>query len=225
MSQVDREALRAQARAFVDSAAFQRHYQKQHFPAVAWVVVQLIRCATIVRLPSAIRALLKPRRLAFASTKLLDGYRRLADSGRIVRGFLVINSTLLHESPQACAPALVVASLAGSDEGDAIAGDVCGQIVDRIHLEQLTGPADEAVQAMIDDDAYWAFRKRALPKDFTGGREAHLLDVMIDNELLADNSIFGASQMYFLVDPSPRGMILQIPHAKYVAPPSLPTGA
>jgi hypothetical protein len=64
---------------------------------------------------------------------------------------------------------------------------------------------------MIANDVYQAFRKRPLPAKFTGGREAHFLDVKIDNELLRGNGLFSASEFYFLVDPSPRGLILQIP--------------
>jgi hypothetical protein len=223
MPQVDREALRTRARAFVDSAAFARHYEKLHFPAWLWFAGQLIRCATIVGLPGGVRGLLSSGNQAFASPKLMDGYRRLVDSGRIVQGFVVINSGALHGNPKACAPALVVASLAGTDEGDAIADDLCGQIVDRIHLEQLAGPADEVVQAMIADDEYRAFRKRALPPEFTGGAEAHFLDVKIDNELLRGSSLFGASEFYFLVDPSPHGLILQIPQVTGAVPPPLPS--
>lgn len=225
MSQVDREALRARARAFVDSAAFARHYQKLHFPAWLWFVAQFIRCATVVGLPGGIQGLLNSGNQAFASARLLKGYRRLVDSGRIVQGFVVINSGALHGNPKACAPALLVASLAGTDGGDAVADDLCGQIVDRIHLKQLAGPADAAVQAMIADDEYRAFRKRPLPPEFTGGREAHFLDVKIDNELLRGNSLFGASEFYFLVDPSPRGLILQIPQATNAGPPPLPARA
>jgi hypothetical protein len=225
MSQVDREALRARARAFVGSPAFARHYGRLHVPAWLWFVGQLIRCATIVGLPGGVRDLLRAGNQAFASAKLMDGYRRLVDSGRVVRAFVVINSGALHGNPKACAPALVIASLSGTDEGDALADDLCGQIVDRIHLEELAGPADEAVQAMIADDAYRAFRKRPLPPEFTGGREAHFLDVKIDNELLRGNSLFGASEFYFLVDPSPRGLILQIPQVTDAVPPPLPARA
>lgn len=176
-------------------------------------------------MPSGIRSLLHPGRLAFASAALLAGYRRLVDTGRIVQGFVVINSGGLHESPKACAPALVIASLAGTDEGDAVAHDLWGQIVDRILMEALAGPADEAVQAMIADDQYRAFRKRPLPPEFTGGREVHFLDLIIDNELLQGNNLFGASELYFLVDPSPGGLILQIPQVTDVVPPPLPAAA
>lgn len=138
MLQVDREALRARAREFVDSAAFTRHYEKLHFPAWVWVLGQLIRCATVVGLPGGVRGLLGSGNQTFASAKLLERYRRLADSGRIVQGFVVLNNGALHGDPKACAPALVIASLAGTDEGDAIADDLCGQIVDRIHLEHWT---------------------------------------------------------------------------------------
>jgi hypothetical protein len=156
---------------------------------------------------------------------LLKRYRQLVDTGRIVQGFVVINSGALQGNPKACAPALMVASLAGTDEGDAIADDLCGQIVERIHLEQLDGPADEAVQAMIADDEYRAFRKRPLPLEFTDGKEAHFLDVKLDNELLRGNSLFGASEFYFLVDPTPQGLILQIPQAPAAGPPPLPPKA
>src|SRR5206468_3276370 len=90
-----------------------------------------------------------------------------------------------------------------------------------ILLEQLAGPADEAVQAMIADEEYQAFRKRPLPTAFTDGREAYFLDVKIDNELLRGKS-FLAAEFYFLVDPSPRGLILQIPEVTDAVPPSLP---
>src|SRR5262245_46101619 len=92
MSQVDREALRAQARAFVDGPAFALHYDKLHLPAWFWFVAQFIRCATIVGLPGGIRGLLKSGDQVFASAKLMDAYRRLVDSGRVVQGFVVINS-------------------------------------------------------------------------------------------------------------------------------------
>jgi hypothetical protein len=176
-------------------------------------------------LPGGIRGLLTSGNQAFASLKLLEGYRRLVDSGRIVQGFVVINSGALYGNPKARAPALVVASLTGTDEGDVTADDLCAQVVDRIHLEQLAGPADGAVQAMIADDEYQAFRKRPLPPAFTGGREAHFLDVKIDNELLRGNSLFGASEFYFLVDPHPRGLILQIPQVTVAVPPPLPARA
>lgn len=218
---MDREALRARARQFVESASFARHYEKVHVSARQWFVGQLIRCLTIVGLPGGIRALLNSRNQAFASDELLEGYRQLVDSGRIVQGFVVINSGALHGNPQACAPALVIVSLAGTDEGDAIAKELCIEDVHRIHKEQLgipieqpAGPADKAVGAMIADTEYQAFRKRPLPPEFTGGREAHFLDVKIDNELLCGNSLFRASEFYFLVDPTPRGLILQIPQVE-----------
>jgi hypothetical protein len=110
----------------------------------------------------------------------------------------------------------VIASLAATDEGDATAKEVSINDVHRLHLQQLgipmeqpDGPADKAVQAMINDNEYQAFRKRPLPPGFTGGREAHFLDVKIDNELLRGNSLFQASEFYFLVDPSPRGLIFR----------------
>jgi hypothetical protein len=43
--------------------------------------------------------LLNSRNQAFASEELLEGYRRLVDSGRIARGFVVINSGALHGNP------------------------------------------------------------------------------------------------------------------------------
>ena len=222
MTEADREKLRARARAFVHSDAFQRHYEKLHLPAWLWYVGQLMRCATVVGLPGGIRGLLHSGNQAFASRRLRDGYRSLVESGRIVQGFVVINSGALHGDRQACAPALVVASLSGTAEGDAVADDLCGQIVDRIHMEQLSGPADELVQAMIADDEYRAFRKRPLPPEFTEGREAHFLDVKIDNESLRGGSLFGASAFYFLVDPSPPGLIMQIPQEGSAVPPPLP---
>jgi hypothetical protein len=224
MPEADREALRARARDFVGSAAFGRHYEKLHIPARQWIVGQLIRCLTIVGLPGGIRGLLNSRSQAFAAEELLEGYRRLVDSGRIVQGFVVLNSGALHGNPNACAPALVIASLAGTDEGDAIARDLFVQIATRIHLGQLAGPADEAVQAMIADDEYQAFRKRPLPADFTDGRTAHLLDVKLDNELLRGHSLFRASEFYFLVDPSPCGLILQVPQVDHAVPSPQATG-
>jgi hypothetical protein len=146
----------------------------------------------------------------------------LVDSGRVVQGFVVINSSALYGNPRACAPALIIASLAGTDEGDAIALDLCKQI---ISLEEVAGPADEVVKAMIADDEYRAFRKRSLPPEFTGGREAHFLDVKIDNELLQDGDFFGAFEFFFLVDPSPQGLVMQIPEVTGVVPPPLPAPA
>ena len=222
MTQLDREALRARARAFIDSPSFTRHYEKQHFPAWLWIVGQLIRCLTVVGLPGGIRGLLSSRNRSFASTQLKEGYRRLVDSGRVVQGFVVINSSALYENPKACAPALVIASLAGTDEGDAIALDLCKQI---ISLQEVAGPADEVVKAMIADDEYRAFRKRSLPPEFTGGRESHFLDVKIDNELLQDGDFFGAMEFCFLVDPSPQGLVMQIPEVTGAVPPPLPAPA
>jgi hypothetical protein len=224
MPEVDRDALRARAKSFVNGATFMRYYHRLHAPAWLWYVAGLVRCATIVGFPGGVRALLHSGNQAFASGKLLEGYRRLVDTGRVVHGFLVINSGRLHGNPNACAPALVVASLAGTDEGDAVARDVCDRIVDRIHLEKPAGPADGAVAALIADDEYRAFRKRPLPPEFTDGREAHLLDVKIDNQLLRGHSLLGASSLYFLVDPAPRGLILQIPQeGTATTPPPLPS--
>jgi hypothetical protein len=225
MPDADREALRARALEFVGSAAFGRHYEKLHIPARQWFVGQFIRCLTIVGLPGGIRGLLNSGNQAFAAEELPEGYRRLVDSGRIVQGFVVLNSGELSGNPKACAPALVIASLAGTDDGDAIARDLFIQISTRIHLGQLAGPADEAVQAMISDDEYQAFRKRPLPADFTDGRAAHFLDVKIDNELLRGHSLFRASELYFLVDPSPRGLILQVPQVDQAVPSPQATGA
>lgn len=225
MSTLDREALRAKARTFVDSPAFARHYDKQHIPAWLWIVGQLIRCLTVIGFPGGIRGLLTSRKRAFASTQLKDGYRRLVDSGRVVRGFVVINSSALYGNPKACAPALVTASLAGTDEGDAVAADLSKQIAELIDLDHSAGPANDVVKAMIADDEYRAFRKRPLPPDFTGGREVHFLDVKIDNELLQDGDFFGAWDFYFLVDPTPRGLIMQIPQVVGAVPPPLPAPA
>jgi hypothetical protein len=224
MPETDREELRARARKFVASAAFVRHYEKVHIPARQWFIGQLIRCMTIVGLPGGIRALLNFRSQAFATEELVEGYRRLVNSGRVVQGFIVINSGALHGNPNACAPALLIASMAGTNEGDATAKDLFIQIATRIHTEQLTGPADKAVQAMISNDVYQIFRKRPLPAKFRGGKEAHFVDVMIDNELLRGNGLFGASEFYFLVDPSRHGLILQIPQADRTAPGAQSTG-
>ena len=221
----DREALRSRAAEFVESAAFERHYEKLHIPARQWLVGQFIRCLTIVGLPGGIRGLLNSGNQAFAAEELLDGYRRLVDSGRIVQGFIVLNSGELSGNPTACAPALVIASLSGTDERDAIARDLFIEISTRIHLGKLAGPADKAVQAMISDDEYQAFRKRPLPADFTDGRTAHFLDVKIDNELLRGHSLFQASEFFFLVDPSPRGLILQVPQVDQAVPSPQATSA
>lgn len=75
---------------------------------------------------------------------------------------------------------------------------------------------------MIADEEYRAFRKRPLPSTFTDGRDAHFLDVKIDNELLQGNNLLSAAELYFLVDPSPDGLILQIPQANERVPPPLP---
>ncbi|SIN68016.1 hypothetical protein SAMN05444166_0047 [Singulisphaera sp. GP187] len=224
MLPTDREELRARARKFVESAAFVQHYDKKHISARQWYVGQLIRCMTIVGLYRGIRGILDSRNQAFATVELAEGYRQLVDSGRIVQCFVVINSGALHGNPKACAPALMIASLAGTDEGDAVAKNLFIQIANRIHMEQLEGPADEAVQAMIANDGYQAFRKRPLPAEFTGGREAHFLDVHIDNELLRGNGLFSASEFYYLVDPSRRGLILQIPQVDRNVPPTPSTG-
>jgi hypothetical protein len=140
MPQTDREELRARASKLVESAAFVRHYEKVHIPARQWYIGQLIRCMTIVGLPGGIRGLINFRNQAFATEELVEGYRRLVDSGRVVQSFIVINSGSLHGNPDACAPALVIASMAGTDEGDATAKDLFIQIASRIHTEQLTGP-------------------------------------------------------------------------------------
>lgn len=220
MRQPDREELRDRASKFVESAAFVRHFEKVHIPARQWYLGQLIRCMTILGLPGVIRSLLNSRNQAFATEDLLEDYRRFVDSGRVIEGFVVINTGVLHGNPNACGPALVIASLAGTDEGDAVAKDLFIQIASRIHTDELTGPADKAVQAMIGNDEYQAFRKRPLPAEFTGGREAHFLDVKIDNELLRGNGLYSASEFYFLVDPSPRGLILQIPQVDRAVPPT-----
>jgi hypothetical protein len=67
MPQEDREALRARAREFVESANFARHYEKLHMPARQWFVGQLIRCMTIVGLPGGIRGLLNFGNQTFAT--------------------------------------------------------------------------------------------------------------------------------------------------------------
>jgi hypothetical protein len=225
MSDADREALRARARDFVAGAAFVRHYEKLHVPARQWFIGQFLRCLTILGLPGGLRALLNSGNQAFAAEKLMEGYRRLIDSGRIVQAFVVLNSGELDGNPKACAPALVIASLAGTDDGDAIARVLFIDISTRIHLGKLTGPADKAVQTMISDDEYRAFRKRPLPANFTTGRAAHFLDVKIDNELLRGHSLYKASEFYFLVDPSPRGLILEVPQVDHAVPSPQATGA
>ncbi len=103
----------ARALQFVASAAFGRHYEKLHIPARQWFGGQLIRCLTIVGLPGGIRGLLNSGKQAFAAEELLEGYRRLVDSGHIVQAFVVLNSDELDGNPKACAPALVIRSAEG----------------------------------------------------------------------------------------------------------------
>src|SRR4051794_27159092 len=112
MPEVDREVLRDRARSFVNGPMFGRHYYRLHTPAWLWYAFELIRCATIVGLPGGVRALLHSGNEVFATPRLREGYRQLAETGRIVQGFIVINSGRLHGNPSACAPALVIASLA-----------------------------------------------------------------------------------------------------------------
>lgn len=228
MPQVDREALRETARAFLGSPDFMRHYRKLHVSARGWGLACLFLCLTIIGIPRAVRAMLKTRNQKFASAKLLNRYQQLADAGRVVQGFVLLNNSSLTGNPKACAPALVIASVTATDAGDVIARELSGKIVDELFLKEPDGAVNIAVQAMIDDDEYRAFRKRRLPAEFTGGTEAHFLDVMIDNELLSRNSLYGASNFYFLVDPSPDGLILQIPQVASATPPlppPLPTPA
>jgi hypothetical protein len=99
MPNADREALRARARDFVSSATFVRHYDKLHIPARQWLVGQFLRCLTILGLPGGLRALLNSGNQAFAAEKLMESYRRLIDSGRIVQGFVVLNSDELRFAP------------------------------------------------------------------------------------------------------------------------------
>ena len=134
-----------------------RHYEKVHIPARQWFVGQFIRWLTIVGLPGGIRGLFNSGNQDFADEEPLEGYRRLVDSGRVVQVFVVLNSEELDGNPKACAPALVIGSLAGTDDGDAIARELFIEISTRIHLGKLTGPADKAVQAMISDSEYRCF--------------------------------------------------------------------
>ncbi|HQY87008.1 MAG TPA: hypothetical protein PK402_00020 [Tepidisphaeraceae bacterium] len=223
MTSTNREVLRKRARDFVWGPAFTQHYKKMHVSVAGFLLGGLFLCLTIVGLPAGLRILLGFRKRRFASPALIEAYKSLVDSGRIVRGHVVMANATLRQNPKACAPVLMVGSLAGTVEGDAQADMVLDQIMDRIQLGQPTTPSERAIEKMMADEGYQAFRKRLIPTDFTDGREVYFLDVYIDNELLAGKGFYDTKAFYFVIDPSPRGLILQIPQEVVsVMPPKIP---
>lgn len=219
---IDRSALRAQAQAFVHSTAFDRHYEHMHTETWVWYLACFFSICTIKRLPNGVRGLFNGRNQVFASRELKERYATLIENGRIVQGHLLLNNSTLSENPAACAPALIAACLNGTPEGDDAARIVCDKIIDELFLLDGTTPVTKSVQALIEDEEYVPFRKRQLPLTFTGGRDIHLLDVKIDNNLLTNGRLFSATDLYFIVDTSPKGLVLQIPNRIPESPPSLP---
>src|SRR5215212_7131381 len=108
MSSTDRTKLGARAIKFLDAPAFDAHYRKIHPARSRWVFACLIHCLTIVGLPLGVRGLLKQGKIPFDSARLRRAYRRLAETGRVVRAHVVMGSSALRAGPTACAPALVV---------------------------------------------------------------------------------------------------------------------
>jgi hypothetical protein len=208
---------RARAEAFLESPAFERYYRRAHMARWAWTAGQLIR--TIAGSDGAFQSLLDTRYQACASRGLRARYRRLAEGALIVRGFVLLSNEVLIRDPFAIAPALVVASLAGTPAGDAFAEEIRDRILDRVRLQEPSTPAEREVARMLEDERYRAFRKQELPREFTEGLSVHLLQLKIDNRLLADGGLasFKDHRIRLLVDPAPDGPILAIPSVDWTA--------
>ena len=210
----DREAQRARALRFLHSPRFGRYYERAHIPRRDYVRMSLLQCLSVIGIPVAVRALIGMRNRQFPSEDLRRRYAALEQTGRVVEGQLVINNVALHGNPSACAPALVLADLEGTDAGDERAHAASGEIVERLFLEKASSDLERRVARLIADEVYQDFRRRELPREFTGGRSLHFLDVMIDNELLEGGDLFRAGRLYFLVDPAPGGPVLLIPQSE-----------
>lgn len=184
---------------------------------------QVIQGATVLGLVHVVYSLTQFHKRAYGSETLRARYLRLPDTGIVVKAFVIMNNSALR-SPGATAPALALACLEGTDEGDALAEVTTAALLDNVLIEEAQDPVSRAIATMMADEEYRAFRKRPLPIPLAGGRVVHMLDVVLDSDLLAGNRLSGDSDLYLLVDPSPRGLILQIPSAP-LPPPPLPSAA
>ena len=88
-----------------------------------------------------------------------------------MQGFILINHASLDSSAEAAALALVLASMEGMAAADARAQEKCGDIVDRVFLEDSQAPADRMLAAMIADEEYTSDPETRRP-DRAGGRSA-----------------------------------------------------
>jgi hypothetical protein len=205
-----REQLHARARAFIESPSFDEYYRRAHMPKAMWISGQLLRCITIVGLRGGLEGLAATRGRAFDSPELRRRYAELPRGARVCRAHVLTNAAGLAFGDLARGPALAVASLNGTDEGDAVASSVADQIVDRLFLEDAETAEERQVAAMIADERYVSFRKRALPFGFCGGKPLNLLDIWVDTSLLGC-SLMKAQDIYVLVDPAPHGLSILVP--------------
>jgi hypothetical protein len=208
---VDRDLMRSRARQFIQSPEFDVYFGDMHPDAreVRWAMI--FKSLTIVGIPQALRLGRAVRKQHLAGTpQLKDRYRRLADEGVVVRAEIVMSSSALNGDPTACAPALILVSLAGTDEGDANADKAIDLVFDRVQFGDELTPADKQVEAMMADEEYQATRKRQLPVEFTGGPKVWFVDVKISNRLLRSGKL-SVDPLYFLIGPTDSGLAMQIP--------------
>ncbi len=207
-----RARLHERASAFITGPAFDEYYRHAHMSKVVWIVGQTLRCMTIVGLRGGLEGLAATSDRAFDSPALRERYLELPRRGRVCRAHVLINAAGLEFGDLARGPALAVASLDGTDDGDAAAASVADFIVDRLFLEDPATPEERQVSAMVSDDRYVSFRKRSLPPGFCGGRLLNLLDLWVDTTVLGA-SLMKAQQLYVLVDPAPHGVFILVPGA------------
>ena len=186
----DREGLRHGAAAFIESDRFDRHVAKLYMQRRPRWPLSLFRKAV----PGLDRS----------------QCRDLVKRGRIVRAFVVMDSGIMSGGPMYCGPALVTASLLGTDEGDRAAGEAQGKVTD-LWLDDVPAGTEPELEAMLADDEYHPYRKRLLPRAFGGESQVHFLDVEIDNELASNRNPFLSPKFFYLDDPAPEGIVLQIP--------------